>query len=506
MGNGERGGREERMALEQESAQHERLTMIGTDLRPTDGPSTEWLARLFPPYRHSEGIGQQLGRFCVTLSSPPSLKSPALARSASRLRQGRAILLWLPAPSALLWSTLMITTLLLTHHWSDPLGTNNPVPDTNSPRQRFFGCVRGLQCLDRTDTQLLCDRHHRSSLGPLAVLRPHDRHSAHVLQTYRPARRAANRSIGSSSNPAFDSIERTMTVLTWYSSSTPFSFWKENYVSSQQTDGAFHRILLTLPDVHPASSSSTRQPFDGYRAIASIPTNSARISAVIACVSLSDALVKPTTSDLQGFTARTLPAQRTAVAGVTISDESAEFCHRVNVAITIASSDSPRSMRRERDTTVLPPKEAHCRTSTLPTCRQVEPDDVPADVNPSPMRGMDTAVLPPKEAQCRTQTLSIRRQAKPAVPPADANTLTHRGRDTAVLPPKEAQCRTPTLPPRKEYRAPASIPTNLARISAVTARVTTSDVHLWDTTSLLPNAHASSTALSPTKADADGKP
>ena len=26
----------------------------------------------------------------------------------------------------------MITTLLLTHHWSDPLGTNNPVPDNNS--------------------------------------------------------------------------------------------------------------------------------------------------------------------------------------------------------------------------------------------------------------------------------------------------------------------------------------------------------------------------------------
>jgi hypothetical protein len=338
-------------------------------------------------------------------------------------------------------------------------------------------------------------------------LRPHDRPSAHVLQTYTPARRARNRSIRFSSNPAFDSTERTMTVLTWYSSSTPFSFWKENYVSLQETDGTFHRIPLTLPDVHPASSSSTRQPFDGYRAIASIPTNNARISAVIACVSLSDALVKPTTSDLQGFTARTLPAQRTAVAGVTIGDESAEFCHhRVNVAITIASSDSPRSMRRERDTTVLPPKEAHCRTSTLPTCRQVEPDDVPADVNPSPMRGMDTAVLPPEEAQCRTQTLSIRRQAKPAVPPADANTLKHRGRDTAMLPPKEAQSRTPTLPPRKEYRAPASIPTNFARISAATARVTTSDVHLWDTTSLLPNAHASSTALSPTKADADGKP
>ena len=471
------------------------------------GPTQQWISRHYPTYlslevfqvhqelRHSE---EMLGELWLDRAN---------STTARYRRPSVDLLMIILSPSATASSSTCFATRSPRHRINLLHSLHTILQHARPPRQRSFGCVRGLQCLDRTDTQLPCDRHHRSSLGPLAVLRPHDRHSAHVLQTYRPARRAANRSIGSSSNPAFDLIERTMTVLTWYSSSTPFSFWKENYVSLQETDGTFHRIPLTLPDVHPASSSSTRQPFDGYRAIASIPTNTARISAVIACVSLSDALVKPTTSDLQGFTARTLPAQRTAVAGVTIGDESAEFCHhRVNVAITIASSDSPRSMRRERDTTVLPPKEAHCRTSTLPTCRQVEPDDVPADVNPSPMRGMDTAVLPPQEAQCRTQTLSIRRQAQPAVPPADANTLKHRGRDTAMLPPKEAQSRTPTLPPRKEYRAPASIPTNFARISAATARVTTSDVHLWDTTSLLPNAHASSTALSPTKADADGKP
>jgi hypothetical protein len=52
-------------------------------------------------------------------------------------------------------------------------------------------------------------------------LRPHDRHSAHVLQTYRLARRAVNRSIGFSSNPAFDSISRTLAVLTVYFSPTP---------------------------------------------------------------------------------------------------------------------------------------------------------------------------------------------------------------------------------------------------------------------------------------------
>ena len=117
------------MALEQEIARQERVTKTGANLRPSDGPSAEWLARHFPPYRHAEGIGHQLGRFCISPTSPPSLKSPALARSASRLRQGHTLPLWLPAPSALLWFNLMITTLLLTHHWSAPLG-NNSVPDT----------------------------------------------------------------------------------------------------------------------------------------------------------------------------------------------------------------------------------------------------------------------------------------------------------------------------------------------------------------------------------------
>jgi hypothetical protein len=236
-------------------------------------------------------------------------------------------------------------------------------------------------------------------------LRPHDRHSAHVPQTYRPARRAANRSIEFSSNPAFDLIERTMTVLTWYSSLTPFSFWKENYVSLQQeNEGAFHRPLLTSPNVQSAPSSYARQPFDGYCEASNIPTNSARISAVTACVSLSGALVKPITSDLHGFTART----------------------------------SPRLMSRERDTAVQPPMGANCRTLTLPTCRQDELVILPTDANPSPM---------------------------------------HRERDTAVQPPTGAYCRT--LTPQTQVLALATI---------------------------VPTAHATPTALSPTKADADGKP
>jgi hypothetical protein len=123
---------------EQEIAQQERVTKNGTNLRPADGPSTEWLARHFPPYRHSEGIGQQLGRLCVTPTSPPGLKPPALARSVRRLGQGHAITSGCALFVALLWFTLMTTTLLLTHESSALLGTNISVPDANFQPQSLL--------------------------------------------------------------------------------------------------------------------------------------------------------------------------------------------------------------------------------------------------------------------------------------------------------------------------------------------------------------------------------
>jgi hypothetical protein len=241
-------------------------------------------------------------------------------------------------------------------------------------------------------------------------------------------------------------------VLTRYSSSTPFSFRKENYVTLQQeNDGAFPRSLLTLLNVHPASSSRTRQHFDGYRAITSIPINRARISAVIAYVSLSGALVKPITSDLHGFTARTLPAQRTAVARATISDDrqwststslDPEHCH----------------LGRGRNTEVQPLMGAHCKTPTPPTCRQVEPDVTLTDANPTPRhRGRDTAVLLPKGAHGRTSTLSTHRQVEPDVVPTETNpTLMHREKDTAMLLLKGAHGRTLTLPTHRHVKPDVS--------------------------------------------------
>jgi len=193
------------MALEQEIAQQERVTKTGANLRPADGPSAEWLARHFPPYRHAEGIGHQLGRFCISPTSPPSLKSPALARSASRFRKGHTLPLWLPAPSALLWSILMITTLLLTHHWSAPLG-NNSVPDTKlnstlhaSPTVAIghrrcspffelhnFGSGTALTSVGTTPLQLLAQRgqlaHISAVKGFYAVPL---RHAEHLLRGIR---------------------------------------------------------------------------------------------------------------------------------------------------------------------------------------------------------------------------------------------------------------------------------------------------------------------------------
>ena len=89
------------------------------------------------------------------------------------------------------------------------------------PRQGAIGLDRSLQCLDRTNPRISRDRHQRDSYGPLAFLRPHGHHRAHASPTPRTARRASNRSIEFFLSPAFDRISRTLAVLTLYHSSNP---------------------------------------------------------------------------------------------------------------------------------------------------------------------------------------------------------------------------------------------------------------------------------------------
>ena len=131
MENGERGGREEQTALEQEIAQLRTATNICTNLRPVDGPSREWLARHFPSYRHSEGIDQLPGRFCITLTSIPlGPSSSAAARKLRRYGWASAITSGYALIACFTLITTTTTALLLIHQWSVPLDTNNPVPDT----------------------------------------------------------------------------------------------------------------------------------------------------------------------------------------------------------------------------------------------------------------------------------------------------------------------------------------------------------------------------------------
>ena len=180
-----------------------------------EGPTQRWMSRHYPVYqssyvfqKHEHGQPTMLGEFW--------LKSELNPASSIKPARGRH-------PPARLPMFLSSDNLYF-----------SPCLETRSPRHCFYplqslrtilqyvhllhhesiGFDRGFHYLDRTDAQLLRDRHHRHSNGPPAVLRPHDRHSAHVLQTYRLARRAVNRSIGFSSSPAFDPISRTLAVLT----------------------------------------------------------------------------------------------------------------------------------------------------------------------------------------------------------------------------------------------------------------------------------------------------
>ena len=394
-----------------------------------EGPTQQWMSRHYPSYRSLEVFQEpQEPRRCseellgelwldVANSTTARYRCPSV-ESLMALSTCDAIYFTFAAMRAPRHRINLLHSL------------HTSLQYAHLPRQEPIGPDRSLRCPDRTNSRVLRDRHRRDRYGPTTSLRPHNRHNAHVLQTYRPARSAGNQSIGFSSSPAFISIERTMAVLTRYSSSTPFSFRKENYVTLQQeNEGAFPRSLLTLLNVHLASSSCTRQHFDGYRAVTSIPTNRARISVVIAYA---------------------------------------------------AASDSPCSMRWEKDTAVTPLLGAQCRTSTHPTCSQAELDVLPTDTNLTLMhRGRDTAVTPLLGAHGRTSTHPTCSQVEPAA------------LSTASM---GALCRTSTHPTCSQTERDV-LPTDSLR-----------DAQMLALAPALPNAHATSTALSPTRAAADGKP
>ena len=232
-----------------------------------EGPTQQWMSRHYPVYqssyvfqKHEHGQPTMLGEFW--------LKSELNQASSIKPARGRH-------PLALLPMFLSSDNLYF-----------SPCLETRSPRRCFYplqslrtilqyvhlphhesiGFDRGLRCPDRTDAQLLRDRPHRNTNGPPAVLRPHDRHSAHVLQTYRLACRAVNRSIGFSSSPAFYPISRTSAVLTVYLSPTPLfgpdpPLTSVGTISPAQLGHLAHTFVVKVLHVVPFRHAEHAKPF-----------------------------------------------------------------------------------------------------------------------------------------------------------------------------------------------------------------------------------------------------
>ena len=186
-----------------------------------EGPTQQWISRHYPTYRSLE-VFQVHRKLRHSEEMLGELWLDGANSTTARYRRPSVDLLMIIRPSSAIASYF---TCLATR---PPRRRINLLQSLHTllhyahlPRHGSFGFDRGQQTLDRTDAQLLRDRPHRNTNGPPAVLRPHDRHSAHVLQTYRLACRAVNRSFGFSSSPAFDPISRTLAVLTVYHSLAP---------------------------------------------------------------------------------------------------------------------------------------------------------------------------------------------------------------------------------------------------------------------------------------------
>jgi hypothetical protein len=185
-----------------------------------EGPTQQWMSRHYPTYlalevfqkqhklRHSE---EMLGEIWLDRANSTTARSHCPSVD---------LLMLILSLSADASYSCFATRL--PRRRTDPLHSLHTLQQhARPPRHGPFGLDRGLQCLDRTDAQLLRDRHHLDNYGLLAVLRSHGHHRAHAPPAHKSARRAGNRSIEFSSNPAFDPTLRTLAVLTVYLSPTP---------------------------------------------------------------------------------------------------------------------------------------------------------------------------------------------------------------------------------------------------------------------------------------------
>ena len=185
-----------------------------------EGPTQQWISRHYPAYlsiesfqepqetgHHSEELLGELW-LDVANSTTARYRCPSV-ESLKSLSTGDAAYVTLASTQSL----RLCTNLLHPLHTSLQYAHAQP--------QAPIGLDRSLGCSDRAKFRKLRDRRHRDSYGPLACMRSHGHHRAHISPTHTPARRAVNRLIEFSFTPAFNPIFRNMAVLTLYHSSNP---------------------------------------------------------------------------------------------------------------------------------------------------------------------------------------------------------------------------------------------------------------------------------------------
>ena len=185
-----------------------------------EGPTQQWMSRHYPSYRSLEVFQEPqeprrcseelLGELWLDVANSTTARSRCpSAESPEALSTCNTTYATFAKTRAL----RLRTNLLHSLHTS--------LQYAHLPRQGPIGLDRSLRCPDRANFQDVRDRRHRDSYGPLACLRSHGHHRAHISPTHTPARRAVNRLIEFSFAPAFNPIFRNMAVLTLYHSSNP---------------------------------------------------------------------------------------------------------------------------------------------------------------------------------------------------------------------------------------------------------------------------------------------
>ena len=185
-----------------------------------EGPTQQWISRHYPAYLSIESFQepQETGHHSEELLGELWLDvaNSTTARYRCPSVESLMALSTCDAPYLTVATTRALRLRINLLH-----SLHTSLQYAHLPRQGPIGLDRSLRCPDRANSRDMRDRRHRDSYGPLACMRSHGHHRAHISPTHTPARRAVNRLIEFSFTPAFNPIFRNMAVLTLYHSSNP---------------------------------------------------------------------------------------------------------------------------------------------------------------------------------------------------------------------------------------------------------------------------------------------